>query len=225
MSDTTPSPQDAADDILGELYRDHAELRDAYEKWVAKEDASVNFAKLLGYVNMYHALLRVMHDTSVLDTFMAALKEYWAVHHMQLLVDGGFFEAMAKHQFSTITSHEDSIPLDGRLIMIRSKKFNCRNPTDLLHEKAAVRGSADTVAAYIYRGGLNPCQTIKKKLALDVATSPQTKVVLQEAMHKIRNKTHCALGIVFLKKHLPTPLMRECLKYNDLAEFWGIPTT
>jgi hypothetical protein len=172
-----------------------------------------------------------MNDTSVLSNFMTALKEYWAVHHMQLLVDSGFFEAMAKHQFSTITSHEDSIPLDGRLIMIQSKKFNSRNPTDLLHKKAAERGSADTVAAYIYRGGLNPCQAIKKtkrcpqgKLALDVATSSKTKVVLQEAMHKVRNKTHCALGIVFLRKNLPTPLMRECLKYDDLAALWKIPT-
>ena len=216
------------------MYRNHAKLRDAYKKWVAKEDAHLvraHFTKLPDYVAMYHACLRVMNDTSVLDTFMTALKEYWAVHHWRLLVDSGFFEAMAKHQFSTITSHEDSIPLDGRCIMLRSKNFNSRKPTDLLHKKAAEMGSADTVAAYIYRGGLNPCQAIKKtkrcphgKLALDVATSPKTKVVLQEAMHKVKNKTNCALGIVFLRKHLPTPLMRECLKYNDLAALWKIPT-
>jgi hypothetical protein len=226
MQNTQATPQEAVEQYMHSITEPN-ELPTALNKWIAREDAQFVGAHL-AYLPRY-TYMRDRHPHGFLkwkrliDSFMDALKEYWAVHHWQLLVDSGFFKAMSLYFYQYALTHAYSIPLEGFCIMLRSREY--QNPSmDLLHKKAAERGSADTVAAYIYSGGLNPYQlTTKKtklcpkgKLALDVTTSSDTKAVLKKAMNKVASNAMVALGIVFQRKAVPNPLMRECLTYLDL---------
>jgi len=185
--------------------------QEAFKKWVARELPVPFLAEIPEYVATYNAIVeRYAFKPPILEEFMLSLKEYWAVHHWQFLVDSGLFEEMGRHLADTVKTHVSSIPLEGRCIMLRicSPKIS----KDCLWREV-LRGSAHIVAAYIYRGGLNP-----RQISTEWAKDPEIKAVLIQARinKKVPHwKKVNSLACTFWRRGMSGVLTREVFSYFD----------
>jgi hypothetical protein len=197
-----------------------AGLHQAYDKWLAAEDPAfvgAHVARLPFYLS---AKVAWTDERRVVDNFMGALEEYWIVHHWSMLVHYRFFENLVKHLPHAMVREVHHLPTKAACLMLRSSKRLRRMMPDLLHRTARDIKSPSTVAAYIYKGGINPFLRAlptdrfpEGRLALELAKDSGTQAVLKAAMVKVSTNAMAALR---LKHNLPEILVRECMEYLDV---------